>query len=114
MLSSAIGTGLLDMGYEDEEPTADVQSHDCTLNALRLLCLTPGKGRISGSSALVKAVRRIQMRAAQIITGAFRATAGDAVDVEAHLLSAQQQLEQTAREAAMRARTTPMYSQGEL
>jgi ribonuclease HI len=63
--------------------------------------------RAPAKKAIVRQFAKIQKRAAIIISGAFRATAAEALDIELYLLPMKMQLEARAEETALRIVTGP-------
>ena len=64
-VSSSMGNGL-------DQPSTSVQDDDHTLDVLSMLSLhVLGNGRINRGCDMTAAIRKIQRRAAQVITGAF-------------------------------------------
>jgi len=65
---------------------------------------SPGRayGTKGRDERAVQVVTKVQRRAAQIIAGAWRITAGPALDLEMHLMPAKQQLEKSIYTSLLR------------
>ena len=60
-------------------------------------------------STMARFLTPVQRRAAQVITGAFRTAAANAVEVEAYLLPMDQQMEKISLQSTLRILSTPSY-----
>ncbi|KAF2184787.1 hypothetical protein K469DRAFT_727021 [Zopfia rhizophila CBS 207.26] len=89
----------------------DSRLHTGLVNLQQVYRYTLGSKDRGRGSAIIATITQIQKRAAQIITRAFKTTTRATIDVEAYLLPALQQLEQTSLEATIRIRTTPLYEE---
>lgn len=79
-------------------------------DALRSGRLTFTAHHHSKRERLCEKFASVQSRAACLISGAFKTTAREALDVELHLLPMQQQLDRLVRLTAVRIRTGPRYA----
>lgn len=66
-------------------------------------------GTVVRRQRTIRKLAAIQRRAGAVIAGAFRTTAGSALEVELHLLPMKQQLEKAAGDAVARILTSPIH-----
>lgn len=70
---------------------------------------TGGLGYKHREDKVISVLQRMQRRAAQIVSGAFRTTSGHALDIELNLLPVRQKLDVALNQTLLRAASSPLY-----